>query len=99
VLLVENSLIIALAAKDILTRLGADEVLTYATVQGAIDALERTRPSDAILDINPGDMNSLPVANRLMELGMPFIFASGYGEQAHMPQDHRHVGSFRIPHG
>lgn len=89
VLLVEDSLIIALDVEDIANRLGASEVLTYATVQGALDALDRGKPSVAILDINLGDMNSFPVADRLMELGVPFFFASGYGEQAQMPAEHR----------
>lgn len=89
VLLVEDSLIIALDVEDILGRLGAEEVHTYATVEGALDALDRSTPSIAILDINLGDTNSFPVANRLLELGVPFFFASGYGEQAQLPLDHR----------
>jgi DNA-binding LytR/AlgR family response regulator len=43
----------------------------------------------AILDINLGDRNSFPVADRLFDLGTPFIFASGYGEQASLPVEHR----------
>ncbi len=88
-LLVEDSLIIALDVEDIAAQLGAREVQTYATVQGALDAIDRERPSVAVLDINLGDANSFPVADRLAELGVPFFFASGYGEQARMPADHR----------
>lgn len=89
VLLVEDSLIIALDVEDISARLGAKEVQTYATVQGALDAIDREKPSVAVLDINLGDANSFPVADRLAQLGVPFFFASGYGEQAQMPSDHR----------
>lgn len=60
-------------------------------------ALERTRPSIAIVDINLGDMNSFPVADRRMELGVPFLFANGYEEQAHMPQDHCSRGIVQKP--
>jgi DNA-binding LytR/AlgR family response regulator len=42
-----------------------------------------------VLDINLGDRTSFPVADRLQELGVPFIFASGYGEQASLPMEHR----------
>ena len=28
-------------------------------------------------------------ADRLLELGIPFLFATGYGEQADLPPDHR----------
>jgi light-regulated signal transduction histidine kinase (bacteriophytochrome) len=89
VLLVEDSLIIALDAEDIATRLGAETVATAATVEGALDAIEANRPRVAMLDINLGDRNSFPVADRLLDLGIPFIFATGYGEQAQLPMDHR----------
>jgi CheY-like chemotaxis protein len=82
VLLVEDSLIISLDCEDLLVRLGADHVVTQATAQGALDYLVDGTPSVAILDINLGDRNSFPVADRLLDLGTPFIFASGYGEQA-----------------
>ena len=89
VLLVEDSLIIALDAEDIMTRLGAKTVSTSATVEGAIGQIETSRPSFAMLDINLGDRASYPIANRLMELGVPFMFATGYGEQANLPMEHR----------
>jgi CheY-like chemotaxis protein len=89
VLLVEDSLIISLDAEDILVRLGADSVTIHATTQGALDYLEAGTPSIAVLDINLGDRTSFPVADRLLELSIPFIFASGYGEQASLPMEHR----------
>jgi hypothetical protein len=46
-------------------------------------------PSIAILDINLGDRNSVPIADRLVNLGTPFFFAIGYGEQASLPVEHR----------
>ncbi|WP_398471200.1 hypothetical protein [Tardiphaga sp.] len=54
-----------------------------------MDAIDREKPSVAVLDINLGDANGFPVADRLAQLGVPFFFASGYGEQAQMPSDHR----------
>jgi light-regulated signal transduction histidine kinase (bacteriophytochrome)/CheY-like chemotaxis protein len=89
VLLVEDSLIIALDAEDILGRLGADTVSTAATVEGALDLIADNRPSVAMLDINLGDTNSFRIADRLMNLGIPFLFATGYGEQVQFPPDHR----------
>jgi len=89
VLLVEDSLIIALDAEDLLVRLGADSVQTEASAVGAIAAMESERPDLAILDINLGDHDSVPIANRLAELGVPFIFATGYGEQSALPDHHK----------
>lgn len=89
ILLVEDSLIIALDAEDIATRLGAETVTTAATVQGALDSIDAGRPTIAMLDINLGDQNSYPIADRLAELNIPFLFATGYGEQANPPVAHR----------
>jgi light-regulated signal transduction histidine kinase (bacteriophytochrome)/CheY-like chemotaxis protein len=89
VLLVEDSLIIALDAEDILTRLSAETVVTAATVDGALETIAANRPDLAMLDINLGDRNSFAIADRLRELGVPFIFATGYGEQAQLPEEHR----------
>jgi CheY-like chemotaxis protein len=88
VLLIEDSLIIALDAEDILYRLGSLEVLTEGTVPGAIAMIDSTPPDIAILDINLGNTNSFAIADRLMEKGIPFMFATGYGEQAKLPEQH-----------
>ena len=89
ILLVEDSLIIALDAEDLLTRLGARSVTTEGTALGAIATMERDRPDLAILDINLGDHDSVPIANRLAELEVPFMFATGYGEQSQLPDHHK----------
>ena len=89
VLLVEDSLIIALDAEDIVTRLGAETISTAATAEGALDSIDSHPPTIAMLDINLGDRNSYPVADRLAELNIPFLFATGYGEQANLPKNHR----------
>ena len=89
VLLLEDSLIIALDAEDLIRRLGAHHVRTESSAPGAIAAIELNPPDVAVLDINLGDHTSAPVANRLVELGIPFIFATGYGEQSQLPAELR----------
>jgi len=88
VLLVEDSLIIALDAEDILRKLGAENVDTAASVEAALDLIDNIRPTVAILDINLGHAESFPIADRLLELQIPFLFATGYGEQARIPTEH-----------
>jgi len=88
ILLVEDSLIIALDAEDILQDLSA-RVVIASSVDAAQDQLINLRPDFAILDINLGDQTSFGVADRLTDLGIPFFFASGYGEQANLPMEHR----------
>ncbi|RYY41919.1 MAG: GAF domain-containing protein, partial [Sphingomonadales bacterium] len=84
-LLVEDSLIIALDAEDIATRLGATDVMTAASVDAALDLIAAQPPTVAILDINLGSTTSFPIADALFERRIPFMFATGYGEQAQFP--------------
>jgi CheY-like chemotaxis protein len=89
VLLVEDSLIIALDAEDILRRLGAHDVFTDGNAAGAIAAIDADAPDMAILDINLGSGNSFPIADHLADKGIPFMFATGYGERGDLPERHR----------
>jgi light-regulated signal transduction histidine kinase (bacteriophytochrome) len=96
-LLVEDSLIIALDAEDILSRLGA-EVMTASTVESALDLIDGAQPTLAMLDINLGDQVSFAVADRLGELNVPFLFATGYGEEAVLPDVHEHRAVVQKPY-
>lgn len=80
VLLVEDSMIIALDAEDAIKSLGAADVRVYANVRGALRFLDAEQVDFAVLDYNLGIETSEPVADRLSTLGIPFIFATGYGE-------------------
>jgi len=86
-LIVEDNLIIAMGAEVILLELGARHVETAASVNQALKVIERATPSFALLDINLGAESSLPVGHRLKELGVPFLFATGYGERAPIPAE------------
>ncbi|HYD38806.1 MAG TPA: response regulator [Allosphingosinicella sp.] len=79
VLLVEDEAIIAMTAEDMLDELGCT---TVATASSLAEAIAATEPADfdvALLDINLNGLDSLPVADRLLEAGKPFVFTTGYG--------------------
>jgi light-regulated signal transduction histidine kinase (bacteriophytochrome)/CheY-like chemotaxis protein len=86
-LIVEDNLIIAMAAEVILLELGARHVGTAASVNQALTSIDREKPDFALLDLNLGSENSIPVATRLRELKIPFMFATGYGERAPIPPE------------
>jgi light-regulated signal transduction histidine kinase (bacteriophytochrome)/CheY-like chemotaxis protein len=86
-LIVEDNLIIAMAAEVILLELGARHVETAASVHQAMQTIERTRPSFALLDVNLGNESSIAIGKKLLEMRIPFIFATGYGERAPIPED------------
>ncbi|MBM3929362.1 MAG: response regulator, partial [Sphingomonadales bacterium] len=87
VLLVEDSLIIAMDAEDILTSLGAARVVTAASTPAAFDEIVENELTLAVLDVNLGTETSLPVAEMLHRRGIPFVFATGYGEQLRLPPE------------
>jgi light-regulated signal transduction histidine kinase (bacteriophytochrome) len=87
VLLVEDSMLIAIDVEDALRALGAAKVVTASSVRQARDAIADGGLDFAILDINLGSDSSLTVAEQLQAQGIPFLFASGYGEQAQLSPD------------
>jgi two-component sensor histidine kinase/CheY-like chemotaxis protein len=81
VLILEDNLIVALEAEDLLRSLGAASVVAVSTIAAAAKARETTALHFAVLDINLGFENSLGFASSLRATKTPFLFASGYGEQ------------------
>ncbi|MCT8268120.1 GAF domain-containing protein [Afifella sp. JA880] len=85
VLVVEDNMIIALDTEQMLLSLGVGNVRTASGVSDALKEIERQAPDFALLDVNLGAETSLEIAERLAEMGVPFAFATGYGEQAALP--------------
>lgn len=83
VLVLEDNFMIATGMRSELEELGFDDVETTSNNREALAFLETTRPNLAILDINlGGGKTSAQTALRLQELGVPFIFVTGYGDAA-----------------
>lgn len=80
VLLVEDSLLIALDAEDALIACGVSKVVIAANVAAGLAALADGLPDFAVLDHNLGDETSEPIARALSEAGVPYCFASGYDD-------------------
>ncbi len=80
VLIVEDMMIIAMEAEDILRDAGAAHCHVASSVAAAMDLLDQKDLSFALLDVNLGIEVSEPVAVRLLELNIPFVVASGYGD-------------------
>jgi CheY-like chemotaxis protein len=81
ILVVEDEIMIRLLLEDMLDDLG----YTIAAAVGRIDEavkIARTGEFDiAILDVNLNGQTVSPVAEILEERGVPFVFATGYGER------------------
>jgi DNA-binding LytR/AlgR family response regulator len=70
-----------LEAEDMLKEFGADPVWTVATVEAARQCLLNSAPGFAMLDIDVGSENSFGLAAQIRSYGIPFLFASGYGDE------------------
>ena len=77
VLVVEDSMIIALDVEGTLQGLGVENVVVAASVDDALAAMSAQAPDYAIVDFNLGEETSEPVAQELARQGIPFVFASG----------------------
>ena len=80
-LLVEDEAIVAMMIEDQLTDLGCVVVSVVASVSEGLAAIDRKSSAldAAVLDVNLGNEKVYPVAERLKERGIPFIFSTGYG--------------------
>jgi hypothetical protein len=82
ILVVEDDYIVAIDLVDCLRGLGAVVIGPFYDVAGGSSALTGTRPDAAILDVKLGRELVYPLADKLMEVGVPFMFATGFDASA-----------------
>jgi DNA-binding response OmpR family regulator len=84
VLVVEDEPVVSMLVEDELRGAGAEVLGPASTVDRALRLVEAVAAdgaiSAAVLDINLDGQRVEPVADRLAALGVPFLFATGYGE-------------------
>jgi light-regulated signal transduction histidine kinase (bacteriophytochrome) len=89
VLLLEDNLIVALEAEDLLLKLGARTVRMASNLSTAAQLLIEEPLDFAVLDINLGAETTLSFAERVRDAKIPFIFASGYGQETRLADPHQ----------
>jgi CheY-like chemotaxis protein len=86
VLIVEDEIIVALFMEDILAEFG---YRVAGVVSQLDDAMARDADFDmAVLDVHLNGKNVFDFADKLAAGGIPFVFATGYGERG-IPERHR----------
>jgi light-regulated signal transduction histidine kinase (bacteriophytochrome)/CheY-like chemotaxis protein len=98
ILIVEDQMLIALDLEAMLADEGLSKVVTTNSVKQAMVQIEASPPDLAILDINLGPTTSFEVAEELRKRGTPFLFATGYGEGAELPENFAGVPIVRKPY-
>jgi CheY-like chemotaxis protein len=86
VLIVEDEIVVALFLEDVLDEFGYQ---VAGVVTQLDDAMARDQDYDiALLDVHINGRNVFDFADMLAVRGIPFVFATGYGERG-IPERHR----------
>jgi len=97
VLILEDNLIIAMEAEEILHLVGIQQVEIASNLEQAVNAVHAEHYDFAMLDVNLGESTSFGFARLLMERGISFGFVSGYPDTLDFPADLRHVPLLNKP--
>ena len=98
VLLVEDNVIIALNAEELLREIGVEEVIVANSVAEAQFCCDKYHFDFALLDLNLGNETSIGIASRLQGEKVPFAFASGYDDYGLLPADLGHYPILKKPY-
>lgn len=82
ILVVEDDTLIAVAIEEVLLGLGCVVVGPAAKLDAALRLASDEDLDAAILDVTIRGGQVFPVTARLLARGIPFVFASGYGDWA-----------------
>ena len=98
VLLVEDETLVAMLLEDMVTDLGGTVIGSASRLGRALEIVSdpATTIDLAVLDVNLGGEEAFPVATRLAERGVPFVFSTGYGN-AGLPADWRSRPTLQKP--
>ena len=77
ILIVEDDPFIALDLQDTFENAGFEVCGPVSSVTSGLKVLEKKRPDVAMLDFNLGTETSLPIAEQLQMINIPFAFLSG----------------------
>jgi CheY-like chemotaxis protein len=81
VLVVEDEIMIRLLLEDMLGDLGYTIAAAVGRIDDAVKVAKTGEYDVAILDVNLNGQTVSPVAEIIEARGLPFIFATGYGER------------------
>jgi CheY-like chemotaxis protein len=96
VLVVEDELMIRMLLEDMLGELGYTIAAQAAHIDEALEAAKSADFDLAILDVNLNGEPISPVADALVARGVPFVFATGYGEHG-LPAPYRDRPTLKKP--
>lgn len=97
VLVVEDDLAIAMGLEAVLADAGYQVVGPVGWLSQALQTAERETLDAALLDVNLSGERVFPLADALMDRGVPFIFLTGYGTDG-LPDRYRRCPTLTKPY-
>ena len=88
IFLVEDEMMIRMLVEDMLTDLGHSVAAEAGGLDEAVTLAKQAEFDIAILDVNLNGKPVTPVVEILIARGLPFVFASGYGQRG-VPEPYR----------
>lgn len=99
VLILEDSLIIAMEAEDIFQAMGSEQIHIASNLPQAEAVIDNNPIDFALLDVNVGNRMSFDFARMLSERKIPFAFSSGYPDKSDFPADMQRIHLLTKPFG
>jgi CheY-like chemotaxis protein len=93
---VEDELMIRMLLQDMLTDLGHAIAAETGRIEEALALAKQAEFDVAILDVNLNGQPVTPVVEVLLERGVPFVFATGYGQRG-VPEPYRQTPTLQKP--
>lgn len=97
ILVVEDEMLVSMLLEDMLADFGCSVVGPAPTVADAMPLATGAQIDAAVLDLNLAGDPIYPVADALKARGVPFVFASGYGESG-VTEAHRGAPMLQKPY-
>lgn len=97
VLLVEDEIFVAMDIQMTLEDEGWSVAGPFPSTAEALSYLESNSPTCAILDVRLTDGDVFPVADRLRETNVPFVFHSGHADGRELERDYPHSAFCQKP--
>jgi len=89
ILVVEDKFLAAEVVRDMLESIGCAVVGPVGRIADALRLAEQEALDGAILDINLNGERCFPIALALRQRGVPFVFLTGYDDEAIIPVELR----------
>jgi CheY-like chemotaxis protein len=96
VLVVEDELMIRMLLQDMLDDLGHTLAGEAGHIDEALALAQQAEFDIAILDVNLAGQPISPVVEVLIARGLPFVFATGYGQRG-VPEPYRKIPTLQKP--